>query len=333
MAEMMLAARCNAYGPPDSVVIEKVPVPEPEPDQVVVEVHAAAVNYPDVLIVANKYQVSMPVPFTPGSEVAGVVLSVGDDVARDPGGLRPGDRVFGSMFVGAFAQQVALPAWVTMKLPHGTDFAEAAAFGVTYFTAYHSLRTVAEVQPGEWVVVLGAAGGVGLAAVELGKVLGAKVLAAASTPEKLTQCEAQGADAVVDYTTEDLRLRIRELTDGGADVVIDPVGGPWAEQALRSTRFGGRFVTVGYASGEIPRIPLNLVLLKGAIIKGFEFRTFGEHCPDEMRRDRGEMLELFAQGRIHPHISAVYPLSEVAQALDDLAERRAVGKVLIDPTR
>jgi NADPH2:quinone reductase len=204
---------------------------------------------------------------------------------------------------------------------------------VVYGTAYHALRSVAEVAPGSWVVVLGAAGGVGLAAVELAQILGARVVAAASTAEKLELCRAKGAEGLINYATEDLRLRIRELTGGGADVVIDPVGGPWAEQALRSTVWGGRFVTIGFASGEIPRIPLNLVLLKGVVVKGFEIRTFSQHAPEASRRDREELQSLLAEGRIRPHVSAVFGLDEVAEALRSVAERRSTGKVLIDPTR
>lgn len=325
----MRALRCNAYGPPDGggLVVEDVPAPVPAEHEALVDVHAAAVNFPDVLLVQDLYQISAPVPFTPGSEFAGEVRAVGADV-RD---ISVGDRVFGTGLMGAFAEQIVMPAGSLTRVPDGVDLRAAAAFGVVYFTAYHSLRSVAEVQPGEWVAVLGAAGGVGLAAVEVAQLLGAKVLAAASSDDKLAVCRARGADAVVNYATEDLKVRLRELTDGGADVVIDPVGGPYAEQALRSTRFGGRFVTVGFASGEIPRIPLNLVLLKGMVIMGFEFLSFAQHAPEAARRDREELLALLAAGRIHPHISNVYPLEHAAGALREVAERRATGKVLVEP--
>jgi NADPH2:quinone reductase len=216
-------------------------------------------------------------------------------------------------------------------VPENVDLRAAAAFGVGYFTAYHSLRSVADVRPGEWVAVLGAAGGVGLATIEVAQLLGAKVLAAASSDARLDVCRARGAAAVVNYDTEDLKVRLKELTDGGAHVVIDPVGGPYAEQALRSTRFGGRFVTVGFASGEIPRIPLNLVLLKGMVIMGFEFLSFVTHAPDAARRDREELLAHLAAGRIQPHISNAYPLEQAADALREVAERRATGKVLVEP--
>jgi NADPH2:quinone reductase len=309
------------------VVVEELPDPEPEPGQVVVDVEAAALNYPDVLIVANQYQVSMPPPFTPGSEYAGTVSAVGSDVTD----FAPGDRVYGGAFVGACAEKVCAPAGALRRTPDDVTSTEAAAFGVVYQTAYHALRSVAEVAPREWVVVLGAAGGVGLASVELAQMLGGRVLAAASSPAKLEVCRAAGAEAVVDYDTEDLKERIKEITGGGADVVLDPVGGRYSELALRATRWGGRFVTVGFASGEIPRIPLNLVLLKGVIVKGFEIRTFSEHAPVEARRDHEELDELFRAGKIRPYVSAVYPLDGVPAALADLAERRAVGKIVIDP--
>jgi NADPH2:quinone reductase len=323
---VMRAAMCRAYGPPETVIVEDVPAPEPGPGEVLVDVRAAAVNFPDVLLLANQYQVSVPVPFTPGSELAGEVVAVGDGVI----GLGPGDRVFGTVMVGAFAEQVVLPAGSVSPIPEGLDFRAAAAFGVAYATAYHSLRSVAAVEPGEWVVVLGAAGGVGLAAVELAQVLGGRVVAAASSAEKLQLCRDRGAEQVIDYTSEDLRLRIREVTDGAADVVIDPVGGAWSEQALRSVRWGGRFVTVGFASGDIPRIPLNLVLLKGVIVKGFEMRGFMEHAPEAAARDRAELGELLASGRARPHVGAVFPLSDVAGALQSVADRKAMGKVIVD---
>ncbi len=323
----MRAARCLAYGPPESVVVEEVPDPVPKADEVLIRIEAAALNYPDVLIVANQYQISMPPPFIPGSEFAGVITAVGSDVTD----LQPGDRVNSTTFVGAFAQFACLPARAVHRIPDDVTSAEAAAFGVVYATAYHAIRSVAEVEPGDWVVVLGAAGGVGLACVELAQLRGGRVLAAASSPEKLEVCRASGAEAVIDYETEDLKERIKEITGGGADVVLDPVGGPYAEQALRATRWGGRFVTLGFASGEIPRIPLNLVLLKGVIVKGFEIRTFGEHAPAEAKRDDEELDALFHSGKLRPHVSATYSLDQVSEALGALAERRAVGKVVIDP--
>jgi NADPH:quinone reductase len=323
------AARCNRYGPPDSVVVEEVDDPVPSAGQVVVDVAAAALNFPDVLVVADQYQITIPLPFTVGSEFAGTVRSLGAGVD----GVSVGDRVMASTLFGAFAEQIALPAASLVPVDPAVDLSVAAASGVAHQTAYHALRSVARVQPGEWVVVLGAAGGVGLAAVELAKQLGARVLAAASSKEKLGLCVECGAEAGVDYTTEDLKVRIKEITEGGAHAVIDPVGGPSSEQALRAMRWGGRFVTVGFASGEIPRIPLNLVLLKGVVVTGFTMEGFVRNHAADRARDLVELAEMARSGRATPHISTIYPLNEVARALSDLAERRAMGKVLVDPTR
>ncbi|WP_332881036.1 NADPH:quinone oxidoreductase family protein [Streptomyces sp. NBC_00564] len=325
----MRAVVCRRYGPPQGLLIEDLPVPRPGAGELLVDVRTAAVNFPDVLLVANAYQVPAPLPFVPGSELAGQVLAVGDRASE----FAPGDRVFGTVPTGAFAERVIVPAGQLARIPDGVGFAEAAAFGVTYRTAHHALRSVAEVRSGDWVAVLGAAGGVGLAALDLARQLGARVVAAASGPEKLALCRARGATHVIDYTTEDLRLRLRELTDGGAHVVIDPVGGPASEQALRSTRRGGTFVTLGFASGAIPAIPLNLVLLKGVTVKGMELRTFGEQFPELERRDRDELLGLLAAGAVRPHIGARFPLEESAAALALVADRRALGKVVIDVGR
>lgn len=299
----------------------------PGPGEVTVKILAAAVNFPDVLMIANGYQVSVPVPFTPGSEFAGEVEAVGEGVFD----LARGDRVIGGSFVGAFAQRIAVPARSLTPVPDGADMRAAAAYGVVYGTAYHALRSVAELERGEWVVVLGAAGGVGLAAVELARLLGGRVVAAASSPAKLEACVVMGAEQTINYESEDLKERIKELTGGGASVVIDPVGGAYSEQALRATRFGGRFVTIGFASGTIPRIPLNLVLLKGVIVKGFEIRTFGDHAPELAARDKAELRDLFRSGAIHPQVCGSYPLEQVADAVLDVAERRVIGKIVVEP--
>lgn len=322
----MRALVCRRYGPPEDLELAELPDPVPGPGEVLVGVRAAAANFADALIIANSYQVSVPPPFVPGSELAGEVLAAGTGVT----GLKEGDRVFGTVFHGAFAERVLLPADQATPLPDGTDYGAAAAFGVAYRTAYHAVRSVAEVTAGDWVVVLGAAGGVGLAAVDIARERGARVIAVASDADKLKLCASRGAIGGIDYTREDLKTRIRELTEGGAHTVIDPVGGPAAEQALRSIRWGGTFVTLGYASGTIPKIPLNLVLLKGVTVKGMEIRTFGQHRPDLERRDREELLGLFAAGRLAPHIGARFPLSEAAAALRYVADRRALGKVVID---
>jgi NADPH2:quinone reductase len=291
----------------------------------VVQVRAAAVNYPDVLLVADRYQMSVPTPFVPGSEFAGVVIDVAGDVA----GIRIGDRVAGTTLVGAFAEQCAVAAEAVSVIPDGVDDVHAAAFGVAHRTAYHALRTVAHLQPGEEVVVLGAGGGVGLAAVQLGVVLGASVTAVASSEEKLQAAASHGARALIDRRAGDLRQALREALPEGADVVVDPVGGDSSEPALRALRWGGRFVTVGYAAGEIPRIPLNLVLLKGVHVLGFQLRDLATHAADECRRVEEELFDLLATGRIAPHIGATFDLADVAEALAYVAEGRAVGKVVI----
>jgi NADPH2:quinone reductase len=322
------ALRCNQYGSVDTLVVEDVPGLIPSDGQVVVDVAAAAVNFPDVLLVADQYQIHVPVPFTPGSEFAGTVSAVGAGVK----GVTVGDRVMGAALIGAFAEQILVPASSVQPVDPAVDLRSAAASVVAHLTAYHALHTVGRVLPEDWVVVLGAAGGVGLAAIELGTVLGARMLAAASTPEKLALCLEKGAEAVIDYRTENLKERIKKITGGGAHMVIDPVGGPAAEEALRAMRWGGRFVSVGFASGEIPRIPLNLVLLKGVIVTGFAMEGLARNQPEDVARDRAELLDLLATGRVVPHVSAVYPLDQADRALADLAQRRATGKVLIEPS-
>jgi NADPH:quinone reductase len=323
----MRAAVCHSYGPPDSLRIVEVPTPDARPGGVVVKVAAAAVNFPDVLIIANQYQVSVPLPFTPGSEFSGVIATVGAGVTA----WQPGDRVFGSTFHGSFSEFVAVPESAVRAVPDGVELRSVAGFWVAHATAYHALRSVGEVAPGDRVAVLGAGGGVGLAAVELGALLGAEVIAIASSDGKLARCRQQGAAHTIDYSRHDVRDALRDIAPDGVDVVIDPVGGPFAERALRATRWGGRFVTVGFASGEIPRIPLNLVLLKGVVVKGFEIRTFAEHAPDLAARDERELLDLLASGRVCPHVSSVHSLDDVALALAEVAERRAIGKVLVAP--
>jgi NADPH2:quinone reductase len=326
-AKRMRAAVVREYGPPEVLRIEELPAPVPGPGQVLVDVHAAAVNYPDVLLLANRYQIPAKLPFTPGSELAGVVAALGPGVR----GVEPGQRVLGSMMVGAFAEQVALPATSLTPVPEGIDLRAAAAFGVVYATAYHALRSPGRLRAGETLLVLGAGGGVGLAAVDLGRAMGARVIAAASSAAKLAAARERGAEACIDYARENLKDRLKELTQGrGVDVVIDPVGGPYSEPALRATGWRGRFVVVGFAAGEIPRIPLNLLLLKGAELHSLNIGPFGEREPEEAARNRAELLELWRAGKISPHVSSVYPLARAAEALRELAERRAIGKVVID---
>jgi NADPH:quinone reductase-like Zn-dependent oxidoreductase len=322
----MRAVVCREYGTPEDLVLDELPNPTAGPGQVVVKVRAAAVNYPDVLLIAGEYQIKVPPPFSPGSEMAGDVLAVGDGVD-----YQPGDRVSATTFVGAFAEQAVVEARGLTPIPDGVDYADAAAFGVTNRTAYYTLRTVAPVNPGDWVVVLGAGGGVGLAAVDIAVLLGARVIAAASGAEKLEVCRQRGAEAVIDYDREDLKSRLKEITGpDGAQVVLDPVGGRYSEPALRGLGRGGRFVTLGYAAGEIPAIPLNLVMLKGITVLGMEIRTFATDYPDAIESDDAELRQLLAGGKLRPYIGARFPLEQVPAALRYVADRKAVGKVVID---
>jgi NADPH2:quinone reductase len=323
------AAVCREYGGADAVVVDDVAVPEVPPGHARVRVSAAAVNYPDVLLVANRYQITVPTPFVPGSEFAGVVSAVADDVA-DNLKIAVGTRVFGSCLFGAFAEEVVVPATSLTPTPGTVDDAHAASFGVAHRTAYSVLRSVATLAPGEELIVLGAGGGVGLAAVQLGTELAASVTAVASSPQKLEVAAAYGARHLVDHHAGPLRESLRAVLPEGGDVVIDPVGGELSEAALRALRWGGRFVTVGYASGVIPTIRLNLVLLKGVHILGFQMIDFLAHAPDDAARDEDELLELLAAGRALPHIGARFAFDDVAAALRYVADGHAVGKVVID---
>ncbi|CAB4887309.1 MAG: zinc-binding dehydrogenase [Actinobacteria bacterium] len=322
----MRALVCEQYGPPSSLVMKDLPNPEAGADEAVVAIHAAAINFPDLLIIENRYQVSIPVPFTPGSEFAGEVLSVGSNVSN----VKPGDLVMGGSFVGCFAEQICVQATTLKPIPAGLTIAQAAAFSVTYRTSYHALVTIGELKENDWVVVLGAAGGVGTAAVDLATRLGAKVIAVASSDERLAVCKNLGAVAGINYTTENLKERIKEITGSGADVVIDPVGGSYSEEAFRAIAWGGRFVVVGFADGDIPRIPLNLPLLKGGIIKGFEIRTVAEHLPEEVAKGDEILNEMTKQGLV-PHVSDVFRLEQAIDALECVASRKSTGKVLICP--
>jgi NADPH2:quinone reductase len=318
------AAVCHAYGPPEGVHVEDLPSPAVAAGQVRVRVGFAAVNFPDVLLVAGKYQISVPPPFIPGSEVAGAVEEVGEGVHD----VAVGDRVMGTAMVGAFAEEVVVAAGGVRRIPDGVSLRIAAAFGVAHRTAYHVLRSVASVQPGDELVVLGAGGGVGLAAVQLGVHLRASVTAVASSQEKLDVASSYGATHLIDHRAEDLRAALRVRLPGGADVVVDPVGGDVAEPALRSLHWGGRFVTVGYASGVIPRIPLNLVLLKGIHILGFQFIDFAERHAD-FQRNEDELMELLDTSQATPHIGATFVLDDAAAALRLVADGAAVGKVVL----
>jgi NADPH2:quinone reductase len=279
-------------------------------------------------VIENKYQFKPPLPFSPGAEVAGIVSECGAGVK----GFAIGDRVLGSCGMGGFVERIAVPERAAIKIPDAMSFDEAAAFLMTYGTSHYALADRGALKAGETLLVLGAAGGVGLAAVELGKTLGARVIAAASSPEKLAVCSDHGADEVIDYEKEDLRKRIKELTDGhGVDVLYDPVGGDYAEPALRSMAWGGRYLVIGFASGEIPRLPLNLTLLKGCSIVGVFWGSFTARDPKRHLQYVAELMQLYEAGKLRPHISARYSFDEVALALRDLSERRARGKILLIP--
>jgi NADPH:quinone reductase len=324
----MKAVLCKEYGPPQSLVIEEVPDLQPGKGQVVVDVKACGVNFPDTLIIQGKYQFKPPMPFSPGSEVAGVVRELGEGVQ----GVKVGDRVIAFTGHGGFAEQVLADAPKLMPIPPGLDFDIAASFVLTYGTSYHALKDRAKLQSGETLLVLGAAGGVGLSAIELAKVMGAKVIAAASSAEKLAVCQEHGADELINYSQEDLKDRLKALTGGkGVDVVYDPVGGEYSEIALRNTAWGGRHLVIGFAAGDIPRIPLNLTLLKGCSIVGVFWGAFTERDPQANAANLREMAGWLMQGKLKPHISARYPLNDAATALTDMMERKVMGKVVLVP--
>ena len=324
----MRAIRCNEYGPPESLVVEDLPDLQPKTGEVVIDVKAASINFPDVLIIENKYQFKPALPFTPGSEVAGIVRAVGDGVTH----VRPGARVVAFTGSGGFAEQAIAPAAACIPLADGIDFAQAAAFTLVYGTSHHAVVDRAALQAGETMLVLGAAGGVGLAAVEIGKALGARVIAAASTDEKLAACVEHGADATINYSRDDLRERMKALTDGkGPDVIYDPVGGVYAEPAFRSIGWRGRYLVVGFANGEIPKLPLNLTLLKGASLVGVFWGDFAKREPQRNAAAFKELLGWMQQGKLRPFISARYSLEDTGRALRDMAERRVTGKIVIVP--
>jgi NADPH2:quinone reductase len=322
----MKAVLCREYGPPASLVFEEIPDPVAGPGDVVIDMRAAGVNFPDLLIIQNKYQHKPALPFTPGAELAGIVSSVGSDVA----GFRVGDRVVATSMTGAFAEKTRVRAASVSLLPDAVSFDVGAALSLAYGTSFHALKDRAALQPGETLLVLGAAGGVGLAAVEIGKALGARVIAAASSAEKLAVCASHGADAGINYSTEDLRGRLRELTAGrGPDVIYDPVGGPYSEPAFRSIAWRGRFLVVGFANGEIPRLALNLPLIKGASIVGVVWGEYTRREPLAYSADLAALLQLLAGGQLRPRISARYSLQEVGRALVALENRWVTGKSVI----
>lgn len=323
----MKALLCRELGT-GRLELAEVDAPAPGPNQVLVDVKAAAANFPDVLMLEGKYQFKPPMPFAPGCELAGVVTAVGEGVHD----LRRGSRVLAVVPHGAFAEQALADVARVVAIPDAVAFEAAAAFMFTYGTSYHALKDRARLAAGETLLVLGAGGGVGLAAVELGKKMGARVIAAASSEAKLAACREHGADETIAYTREDLRERVKELTQGrGVDVVYDPVGGPYTEPAFRSLAWKGRLLVVGFADGEIPKLPLNLPLLKGASAVGVFWGDFTRREPAANRDNMRELVGWLAEGALRPHIGARYPLAEGARAIADVRERRAVGKVLVLP--
>jgi NADPH2:quinone reductase len=322
----MKAVVCKQFGPPESLVLEELDSPRPGPGEVVVSVRAASVNFPDVLIIQDKYQFKPPLPFSPGSELAGVVKEVGAEVKN----VKPGERVMAFTTYGAFAEEVKTEAARLVPMPPAMDFVTGAAFLLTYGTSEHALRDRAALKSGETLLVLGAAGGVGLAAIEIGKALGARVIACASSEEKLAVCRSHGADATLDYAAKDLREGIKALTGGrGVDVVYDPVGGPYSEPAFRSLAWRGRHLVVGFAAGEIPRLPLNLALLKGASLVGVFWGDFARREPRALREGLAQLARWYGEGRLKPHVSQTLPLEQAPQAIRLLASRQAKGKVVL----
>ena len=322
----MKAVLCKAFGPPESLVIEDIEPLKPGKGQVVISVKACGVNFPDTLIIQGKYQSKPPFPFIPGSEVAGIVKEVGEGVDH----IKVGNRVIAFTGLGGFAEEVVVVATLLIPMPRNMDFTTASAFVMTYGTSHHALKDRAQLKPGETLLVLGAAGGVGLAAVEIGKVMGARVIAAASSNEKLEVCKQHGADEVINYSTEDLRDRIKQLMGGkGVDVTFDPLGGGYSEPMLRSMAWGGHFLVIGFAAGDIPRIPLNLPLLKVCSIVGVFWGSFMERDPNHGRENTHELITWITEGKLKPHVSATYTLEHVADALNDLMERKVTGKAVL----
>lgn len=327
----MKALHCKEYGPPETLVLEEVPSPKPAKGQLVISVKACGVNFPDTLIIQNKYQIKPPLPFAPGGEVAGVVKEVGEGVTH----LKAGDKVFALTGFGGFAEEVLANANTTLRMPisqpdREPDYITAASTMYTYGTSYHALKDRADLQPTETLLVLGAAGGVGLAAVQLGKLMGARVIAAASREEKLAICREMGADETINYATQDLRERIKELTNGnGVDVVYDPVGDKFSEPAVRSLAWKGRYLVVGFAGGDISSIPLNLPLLKGASIVGVFWGAFAQREPKQSTENFQQILQWVTEGKLKQHIYGQFTLEQAPQALRELMDRKVVGKAVV----
>ncbi|PJE44733.1 MAG: NADPH:quinone oxidoreductase [Pseudomonas sp.] len=322
----MKAVLCKAFGPAETLVLEEIASPEAKKNEVLLQVHAAGVNFPDTLIIEGKYQFKPPFPFSPGGEAAGIITAIGEKVSH----LKVGDRVMALTGWGSFAEEVAVPGYNVMPIPPSMDFASAAAFGMTYGTSMHALKQRANLQPGETLLVLGASGGVGLAAVEIGKAMGAKVIAAASSAEKLEVAKAAGADELINYSESNLKDEVKRLTGGqGADVIYDPVGGDLFDAAIRSIAWNGRLLVVGFASGRIPELPVNLTLLKGAAVVGVFWGSFAQRQPQDNAANFQQLFAWHAEGKLKPLVSQTFPLQQAAEAINTLGQRKAVGKVVV----
>jgi NADPH2:quinone reductase len=322
----MKAVICKEFAPYKNLTVQEVADPEAGPGQVVIDVKASGVNFPDILLVEGKYQMKPPLPFTPGGEVSGTISAVGEGVQ----GFKEGDRVVAATLLDGFAEKVATAASQVAPIPDSMPFDEAAALITTYATTIHALKQRAELKSGETLVVLGAGGGVGTAACQLGKAYGATVIGCARGEEKLAAAKEAGADELVDYDQEDLKARLKELTGGkGADVVYDAVGGGYSEPAMRALGWGGRFLVIGFAAGDIPKMPLNLALLNSRDIRGVFWGAWAGQFPQENGQNMAELFELYVAGKIKPMVSASYPLDQVTDAFDDLMQRRVKGKVVL----
>ncbi|MEN0006895.1 MAG: NADPH:quinone oxidoreductase family protein [Bacteroidota bacterium] len=322
----MKAIVCNSFGPPSNLTFGELPDPTPKAHEILIQVKTCSVNFPDTLIIQGLYQYKPPFPFSPGSDVAGIITAVGTEVK----GFKPDDEVIAMAPFGGFAEKIAVHKSVCFPKPPGMNMVHAASFLMAYGTSYYALNRRARLKEGDTLVVLGAAGGVGLTAVELGKLMGARVIAAASTDEKLALCQQYGADDVINYTSENLKESIKAKTDGkGADVIYDPVGGAYTEAALRAIAWKGRYLVVGFAAGDIPKIPLNLPLLKGCQIVGVFWGAYTQKEAPNNLQDTLQLVQWLGGGQLKPHIHRTYPLAQAPKALEQIMQREVMGKLVI----
>ena len=323
----MKAVLCESFGPAENLTLADIEAPQLLPGHVIVEIRACALNFPDVLMIEGKYQSLPPFPFTPGGEFAGVVSEVADDIQN----WQLGDEVFGACGHGAMAEHICVSAKSLRAKPQSMGFAQASGISTTYGTSYYALKQRANLQAGETLLVLGAAGGVGLAAVELGKAMGARVIAAASSPEKLQIAQQAGADNLIDYSDGELKEKVKSLTEGkGADVIYDPVGGPMFDQCMRCINWGGRVLIVGFVGGDIPKVPTNLILLKSCQVVGVFYGAFSGRFPAENQQNFVEIIDMFSNGNLKALVGGEYALNDYVNALNCLSQRRAVGKIVVN---